>query len=507
MKKTRFPFLLAILLVPCALLLNGATLFSERFSERGFSRSRWLEEHEVLRNARGDVEEPPAARPKQGNQAPVVSVPGLAPAATNFRVSSDLLQAARDGSQPETETEPYIAVNPEREGHLLAAYQEGRYSEGGARALTWAVSFDGGRTWEEGLIPHLSLTAGGPFERVSDPWVAFGLGDRAYYVTLAFNETSAPNGIFVSSSSDGGLTWGEPVTVHLGGADFDDKEAIIVDTYPDSPFRGRVYVAWDTVTTDRRQPPLFSYSTNDGASFRQATTLDSSAPALGTIPLVLPGGAVVVIWLRGTGNNVQVVAARSTDGGNTWSAPFPIAAPHAAGIAGSRTGDGLPSAAVDAVTGDLYVTWQDDRFSRGVDQAVLSRSSDGGRTWSAPQQVSDGPLQLPNFTPAVAVTAEGQVGVVYYSTRNDPARRLLLDEYLAVSSDHGVSFGPSRRLSATSWDPSFAAFSRGLFLGDYQGLAGGRHAFHPLWIATFNASRIAPSIRQPDAFTRPVKAP
>ena len=49
-------------------------------------------------------------------------------------------------------------------------------------------------------------------------------------------------------------------------------------------------------------------------------------------------------------------------------------------------------------------------------------TEDGGQTWSAPQRVSDGPDDAANFTPAVAVTPEGWVGVSYYSLRDNPAR-------------------------------------------------------------------------------------
>jgi hypothetical protein len=203
----------------------------------------------------------------------------------------------------------------------------------------------------------------------------------------------------------------------------------------------------------------------------------------------------------------QVVLSRSTDGGASWSPPVIISDLRSAGVPDHRTGGGLPSAAVDPRNGDLHVVWQDARFSPGIDQVVLSRSTDGGETWTAPKRVSDGPLDAANFTPAVAVNANGVVGVAYYSLRNDPGRRFLVDEYLATSKNRGQRFAKSRRVSAVSWDSRFAALSdRGLFLGDYQGLAGSRQNFFPLWIATFLPSRIDPPERQPDAFTRAMRA-
>ena len=46
-----------------------------------------------------------------------------------------------------------------------------------------------------------------------------------------------------------------------------------------------------------------------------------------------------------------------------------------------RTGAGLPSVAIDASNGDLYVVWEDARFTGGtVNQVVISTSTDGGAT-------------------------------------------------------------------------------------------------------------------------------
>lgn len=423
-----------------------------------------------------------------------------------FRVSFDILQQTSGNAQPETQAEPHLALNPERENHLLAGYQEGRFEDGGALTLTYAVSFNGGKSWREGFLPGLTKATGGRFDRASDPWVAFGPGNRAYYASLLYNVAdNSADGIYVSASQDGGLTWGDPVTVHLGGRDFDDKEAMVVDTRSDSPYQGRVYVAWDLVATNR-QPLLLSYSADEGRSYRSAVMVFDLGFSIGAIPQVGPRGVVHLVWLnvlRSSGANM--IASRSTDGGDTWSPPVLISDVRVAGIPGARTGEGLPSAAVDPRNGDLYVTWQDDRFSPGIDQIVLSKSTDGGQTWSAPKLVSDGPRNAANFTPAVAVSPDGAVGVAYYSFRNDPLRRVLVDEYLAVSRDGGRRFAKSQRVSSASWDLRWAAFARGFFLGDYQGLVAGRKMFHPLWVGTLNPSRSEAEELQPDVFTRPMR--
>jgi hypothetical protein len=487
-------------LVPVLLTLGGANA-----GEPPFSRSRWIERQtawgarvpenlvpESPRKLKAFLDQLAAKRPPRGGIPRGV-----------IRLSADLLDPIPGPSQGETETEPFFAVDPENPAHLLAGYQEDRFLDEGCRALTSAVSFNGGRTWQETLIPRIAAASGGPYERTSDPWVTFGPGGRAYFVSLGFNETSAPNGVYVSASDDGGVTWGDPVAVHSGTQTFDDKEAIVVDTRDDSPYKGRLYVGWDWFSADRQQPELISWSDDGGRSFQAPVPVTNLGVSLGIVPLIGPGGIVHAIWLN-YGSRITMRAAHSVDGGRTWSAPVEISQVDAAGVAGSRTGAGIPAAAIDPRTGALYVVWQDERFSPGTDQAVLSRSTDGGETWSVPLRVSDGFAGAASFTPAVAVTPEGWVGVSYYSLRNDLSG-VLVDEYLALSKNAGQRFAKSLRVSPASWDLRYVATSDGFFLGDYQGLAAGAKTFYPLWIATYAASRFNPLARQPDVFTRVMK--
>ncbi|HEV8630282.1 MAG TPA: hypothetical protein VGV61_08190 [Thermoanaerobaculia bacterium] len=218
-----------------------------------FSRARWIEAHEKTSRFEGGAlpwtSLPPAAH--RGPEALAASKRAGGSAA-NRRVSTDLLAPDGGVAQPETQAEPFLAIDPENERRLLAGFQENRFADGGARALGYGLSTDGGRGWGNGLIPNLTLATGGPWERASDPWVAFGPGHRAYFVSLAFDESRPDNAVVVSASEDGGASWGDPVTVHRApDTNFDDKEAIIVDNRADSPYRGRVYVTWDMAPTSR----------------------------------------------------------------------------------------------------------------------------------------------------------------------------------------------------------------------------------------------------------------
>jgi hypothetical protein len=471
-----------------------------------FSRSRWISERRHLYlfsdgilPAEGPLPDSVLAPSRIGGEAKKGG-------ATQGRVSQDILEPDGGPGQAETEAEPYLAIDPENDLRLLASYQEGRFADGGCRSLTWAFSKNGGRKWSEGAVSGLTHISGGAFEKTSDPWVAYGPGGRAYLASLLFNETRPENGVYVSASEDGGRNWGPPVAVHLGDINnFDDKEAVIVDTYADSPFRGRVYVAWDTVGQNS-QILRVAWSDDGGQSFSRTVDVERTAANIGVIPLVGPGGVVHLVWLRATGgNNVIIVASRSEDGGATWSPLVQVGRIENRGVNQLRTGE-LPAAAVDPHSGRLYVVWPDVFFQPGdfigPDEVALARSDDGGRTWSAKQKVS-GDEGFESFTPAVAVDGKGRVGVSYYA--NKATDSFQVDHYVRISSD-GETFGKSLRTNRPSFDPRFAAVTdRGFFLGDYQGLAAGKDAFYALWVGTIERSVIQKEEKQPDVFVSKVK--
>jgi hypothetical protein len=420
------------------------------------------------------------------------------------RVNGDLL--AQDSlAQRATQAEPYLHANPENPDNLIAGWQENRFSNGGARALNYAVTFDGGRTWSEASLPMLTVVNGGVWERASDPWVEFGPGNRVYYTSLLFNSTRPDNAIGVSVSTDGGSTWGNPVIVTQSTADFEDKQALTVDTYPASPFFGNVYVAWDRNVDSNgfttAQHLLVSRSTNGGSTYNRPVRTRKKGANIGVIPRVGPDGTLYLAWAGGSlsGANLSIFFAKSTDGGLSFSPKKKLARIQAAGVANLRAGAMLPSMAVDPTTGDLYVAWADARWT-GVDQATIMISRDKGATWSDPARVTDGPSNAPAFTVSVAANAQRGVAVSYYSLQNDPQRRFLADQYVRVSEDGGRTFLPSIRVTRSSFDVRFAAQASGFFLGDYNGLTGAGGRFHLLWVDTRNFSSATGGL-QPDVFT------
>jgi hypothetical protein len=140
------------------------------------------------------------------------------------------------------------------------------------------------------------------------------------------------------------------------------------------------------------------------------------------------------------------------------------------------------------------VAWQDGRFT-GRAATALSRSTDGGLTWSTPIKVSQTPLLgNPNdqaFTPSVHVADDGNVGVTYYDFRNNAAGGgTNTDHWLAhchsatENCSSGSSWDEETRVTAASFNSRLAPVARGFFLGDYMGLDNIGNTFTSLFTKT-----------------------
>ncbi len=78
-----------------------------------------------------------------------------------------------------SETEPYLAVNPTNPDNLIAGWHQDRWSSGGAQGTLAAYSLNGDASWTPVNIPFSRCAGAAPgstgdFARASDPWISFG---------------------------------------------------------------------------------------------------------------------------------------------------------------------------------------------------------------------------------------------------------------------------------------------------------------------------------------------
>src|SRR5690348_7560043 len=109
---------------------------------------------------------------------------------------------------PGAEVEPSVAGNRFFPGEVVGAWQQDRWSDGGARGIAAAFSRDGGRSFTEVPWPVSRCAPGGlAYDRASDPWVSIGPEGVVYGSALAFDVNTARNTVAATTSYDGGRTW------------------------------------------------------------------------------------------------------------------------------------------------------------------------------------------------------------------------------------------------------------------------------------------------------------
>jgi hypothetical protein len=364
--------------------------------------------------------------------------------------------------------EPDIEVNPVDAGHMIASS-----NDYGSCCDEMYTTLNNAATWITGNISRKSPQVTG-----SDPVTAL---DRkhgvAIHSSLNFSFQSSTGeacrgDVVVSVSTDRGVTWAPPVVVDTGiGCDlsnvqlFNDKEWIVTDNTPSSPFYGRTYLTWTKFVAANGvfvSSPIFEAHSDDGGThWSKAQEISGVNSSLCTfqvsgpsgqcdenqfsVPTVAPDGTVYVafqneqntaLWEPGEVFDDQYLLVKSTNGGVTWSNPsfvvgledgsrdYPINVNGRQTLTGYQvrvnSAGNIVATPRASENGRLYLTFSDNRNGvRDSDNPVtntdvfLMSSTNGGATWTGPTSVDASGTD--QWFPWVDVNpTNGTVGVIYH---------------------------------------------------------------------------------------------
>src|SRR5712692_2375705 len=362
--------------------------------------------------------------------------------ASSLSIANVQVNAAFAGPFPANkQNEPSLAQNPANSLNLVA----GSNDEIGEPACTnttpsscpfvpgvsnsgFYASFNGGLTWPcQGLI---DLSAFNEYA-FGDPSQAFDANGNAYYGTLAFphppNTEQAATGqqadFFVARSTDGGCRYAQVAKVSgASPAIFDDKDAIAADANPGSPFKNNVYAAWTKFTLSGSDQILFARSTDGGKTWSNPLPLSPGynnnhvGGRQGAAVKVGPDGTVFVVWLDTVGKQAVERMSISHDGGKTFRTQNITVATVTDDFLSPLPGSSFrqdsrtfPSLSV-APDGTLYVVWSNHTNGHAV--VLATKSTDGGLTWSTPVTGGDVTGRSAFFASVTADPA-GKVNVVF----------------------------------------------------------------------------------------------
>ena len=366
------------------------------------------------------------------------------------------------------QNEPSVRISRKDPNRVLAAWRDFRTGVTPAlRRIGYSLSTDGGTSWSTSqlipqLIPNDSLS--------SDPSVVVDTAGNFFVFTISINNNNGNGDLWVFKSNDAGETFDSHYGVAYNSGAFEDKEMGACDLNPSSPYVNNLYVTWTRFSFSTNI--LFSKSTDDGVTWSSPLTLSDQAGVQGSIPVVGPNGEIYVAWYGYTSSE-GIYFAKSTDGGSTFNSNNLIA---------DAPNSWFPSMAVDLSSGpnhgNIYVTWDDTR--NGDDDVFMSRSTDGGATWSStPLRINDDPIgnNKIQYWPWITVNEVGNVYIVFYDTRNTTNNNYI-KAYLAESTDGGLTFTNAEMSSEQS--PTNTPNSDVRF-GDYIGIDSYNGRVVPVW--------------------------
>lgn len=336
-----------------------------------------------------------------------------APAPLNSNAATD---AGGDGQ---------VALAADGAGSVVAVWRSFD-SLGGAIGtdgdILFARSADGGATWSAPApLNGNAATDSGPDSAptlVTDgggAWVA------------AWQSSSLPAGgsdgdIAVARSSDGGATWSAPALLNTNAATDTGNDG---DPQLATDGAGAWVAVWQSTdslggTIGSDFDILGARSTDGGVTWSAPAPVNTNAASDGSATDQQPavaydaGGGWVTVWATeagGLGSDGDVVAARSTDGGVTWT-------PRLALDPGATTDGGEDGGAVVGSdgAGTLLAVWAAFDWQDSEGELLVVRSSDGGATWTAPVPLNADALTdtRTDLTGAIVSSAPGQWVAVWY---------------------------------------------------------------------------------------------
>ncbi|MCP4245586.1 MAG: exo-alpha-sialidase [bacterium] len=378
--------------------------------------------------------------------------------------------------------EPSIAIDPNNGNRVVIGWRQFDTIGSNFRTSGWAHSQDGGQTW---TFP--GVLEPGVFS--SDPVLDSDSAGNFYYYGLQPNRGPGAWACYLYKSGDGGVTWPQEVyalggdkawmtvdksgnigdgNVYLtwnpavgccgsdhftrstdGGLTFLNPVAV-----PNAPVWGTLSVGPDGALY------VGGVSFADGNFYVSRSSNAQDPVAIPVFDQSVPvnlGGFISA----GTGPNPGGIL------GQTW-----VATDHSPG----------PTA------GNVYLLCSVDPPGTDPLDVMFARSEDGGATWSNPVRINDDPdnSNAWQWFGTTSVGPTGRIDVIWNDTRNTGVDNLS-ELYYASSEDGGLTWSENVALSPVF--DSYVGWPNQNKIGDYYDMVSGETGTHVAYSATFNGEQ------------------
>ncbi|MBI9066687.1 MAG: T9SS type A sorting domain-containing protein [Salinivirgaceae bacterium] len=378
-----------------------------------------------------------------------------------------------DDNYPE---EPSICLN----------YLNPNYIVAGSNIDNCYFSTDAGLTWTYKKLTSTYGVWGDP-AIISDKYGNF------YFLHLSNpDEGEWIDRIVCQKSTDQGANWNNGSFLGTPSSKEHDKQWATVDFSNNT-----IYATWTlfdfygSSSSNDKSNILFSKSTDNGETWTEPKQInelsgdcvDDDNTTEGAVPAVGPNGEVYVAWA----NNNKLYFDKSYDAGETWLDNDILIGDQPGGwaydVPGISRCNGLPITCCDtsssAHRGTIYVNWTDQRNGTENTDVWLSKSSNGGNTWSDAIKINNDETASHQFFTWMTIDqSNGYLYFVFYDRRNYTT--LYTDVYMAVSKDGGETF-ENFKISEKPFLPN-----SGVFFGDYTNITAYNDIIRPIWTRLHN---------------------
>lgn len=388
--------------------------------------------------------------------------------------------------------EPSMTIDPTNSSRVAVGWRQFDSVLSDFRQGGFSSSADGGRTWRgQGNLER------GVFR--SDPVLATSADGKFYYnsLKLTFFDDVFP-------STNQGASWGPTYYAATGG----DKQWMTVDQTTGIG-RGNLYQAWSTAGNNYggRQ---FSRSTDGGKTWSDPSFIPSS-PIWGTLDVGKNGD----LYLAGLSNPFSFLKstnAKDPRATPTWEAPVSVnlggsivygSFVNPVGLMGQTwlacDKSGGPNA------GNIYMLCSVGVDDKNPCDVNFVRSTDGGKTWSAPMRINDDARNrgAHHWFGTLAVAPNGRLDAVWNDTRANPGSSISA-LYISSSFDGGKTWSKNLQVSQT-FNPN-VGYPQQQKMGDYLALISDNSAAKVAYAATFNGEQDVWFLRVPVAAGNPLNA-